>query len=145
MAIHQLQAGHHAGLGQRIQRPSLSAVQLDAAGGRTEQDGDDTVLAGVAADLAPVTIHNHVGLHLAGDLVTADARPRHRQFWMASPGLLLSCGDASADPPDRRNVTPRDSGNFDDIAALRRVDVEAVADVDADVAHRPVQGDEITG
>lgn len=145
VAIHQLQAGHHTGLGQGVQRPAFSAVQLDAAGGRTEQDGDDTVLAGIATNLAPVAIHNHVGLPLTGDLVTADARPRHRQFEMASLGPLLSCEDASADPPDPGDVTPRDSGHFDDIATLRRIDVETVADVDTDVAHRPVQRDEIAG
>ncbi|HET9117006.1 MAG TPA: hypothetical protein VFN75_02845 [Pseudonocardiaceae bacterium] len=72
VTIYQLQAGHHASLGQGIQRPPLSTIEFDTAGRRAQQNGDDTVLAGAAPHRTPVAIHNHVGLHLARDLVTAD-------------------------------------------------------------------------
>ncbi len=145
VTIHQLQARHHAGLSQGVQRPTLSTVELDTTGRRAQQGGDDTVLAGATTHGTPVAIHNHVGLHLARDLVTADGRPHHRHSRASDTPDPVAGGQRSADPADRCHLAPWDSGDLHHIATLRGVDVKTVSDVDADVAHRRVQRNEITG
>jgi hypothetical protein len=60
-AFHQLQAGHHANLGEGVQRAAFGAIQLDASRRGSEQHGDHAVLASTAARGTPVTIHEHVG------------------------------------------------------------------------------------
>jgi hypothetical protein len=76
-AVYQLQTWHHASLSQGVQRPSFHAIQFDATRRGSEQHGDDAVLAGAATHFTTVTIHDHVRLRLARDLVTTDGRPRH--------------------------------------------------------------------
>lgn len=146
--IDQLQARHHADLGEGVQRAPLGTVQLDAPGRGSQQHGDNTILTGATTHRAPVTIHNHVG---SLSLVISSPRKvdrctdnlRNRIASTASPPLGDVVG--SADPADRGDVTPRDPGDFDDVATLRRINVEAVTDVDADVTDGPVQRDEVTG
>jgi hypothetical protein len=60
--INQSQMGHHAGLGEGVQRLSFGTIQLNASRRRSQQNSDDAVLASIAAHLASVAIHDHVGL-----------------------------------------------------------------------------------
>jgi hypothetical protein len=61
MAIHQLQAGHHASLGEGVQRAPFGSIQVDTSRRRSEQHGDHAILAGMAARGTAVTIHDHAG------------------------------------------------------------------------------------
>lgn len=99
ITIHQLQPGHHAGGSQRVQCSAVGSIELESPRRCPEQHGDDALPTGIATYLAAVAIHDHVGSHLAGDLVTADGRTQHRQSRLFTDRLRVSFGSTEGAAP----------------------------------------------
>ena len=90
MAVHQLQRGHHTGIGQGVQRVAFRTIQVDASRRRSEQHGDHAVLASAATRCTPVTIHYHVGF---------------LPLMISSPRTLDHCTDNLGQPDTRARMS----------------------------------------